>query len=376
VRLIDRYIGRQLFVTAIFAVLVLTILLVLGTIFKKLLDVLVNQNASLRSVIGIIVAVLPFSLTYSIPWGFLTSVLLVFGRMSSENELTALRTSGVSLNRMCAAVWVLALFFATICLWINLYIAPIAHAQIRNAALEILKSNPLALFGTDKVIEDFPGRKIFVGASNGGRLKNIHIFELDEKDGSLKNTTFAREGVLSVEDSADSKAGPGEEKEKDIILRLSKGRYEERNEDFPDRIDHWRYGITIGEGSIKISLRELYEAKKKSGGPQVMTIEELLKPEGAKPGERLVEINKRVSNALATLAFALLAVPLAISAQRKETSVGFAIALAIGLVYFLLFFIVDTFRNRPNLHPELLVWLPNFIFISIGGARFWSLSRR
>ena len=104
-----------------------------------------------------------------------------------------------------------------------------------------------------------------------------------------------------------------------------------------------------------------------------MALGELLATEKS---EKTIEINKRLSNALATLAFALLAVPLAITAQRKETSVGFAISLAIGLVYYLFFFLTDMARNRPHLHPELLVWVPNIVFFSIGAMRFAKLSRR
>jgi lipopolysaccharide export system permease protein len=89
-----------------------------------------------------------------------------------------------------------------------------------------------------------------------------------------------------------------------------------------------------------------------------------------------MELNKRYSNALATLAFALLAVPLAITAQRKETSVGFAISLAIGLSYYLFFFLADMARSRPKWHPELLVWVPNLIFLIIGAARFRRLAAR
>src|SRR5438477_10380656 len=81
VRLLDRYIGRQLLVTAIFAVAVLSVVLVLGNIFKKLLDLLVNQNAPASLIFSFIAYVLPFSLTFTIPWGFLTAVLLVFGRL-------------------------------------------------------------------------------------------------------------------------------------------------------------------------------------------------------------------------------------------------------------------------------------------------------
>lgn len=373
VRLLDRYIGRQLLVTALFAIVVLSVVLVLGNIFKKLLDLLVNQNAPTSLILSFIAYVLPFSLTFTIPWGFLTSVLLVFGRMSAENELTALRANGVSISRACVPVWGLAAVFTAICLWINMDVAPRAQQQMKNALFNIATSNPLAMFGTDKVIEDFPGHVIYVEKSSGDVLTNLLVYKIDEDTKALTSVMFAREGQLEL-GTGKVKNSKGEiEQEKQLILKLRDGRYEQRDDNHPDELSRLRNGIVVAEGSVSISLKALYEKKQKAGGVSSMALGELLATEKS---EKTIEINKRLSNALATLAFALLAVPLAITAQRKETSVGFAISLAIGLVYYLFFFLTDMARNRPHLHPELLVWVPNIVFFSIGAMRFAKLSRR
>jgi LPS export ABC transporter permease LptF len=373
VRLLDRYIGRQLLVTALFAIVVLSVVLVLGNIFKKLLDLLVNQNAPASLILSFIAYVLPFSLTFTIPWGFLTSVLLVFGRMSAENELTALRANGVSISRACVPVWGLAAVFTAICLWINMDVAPRAQQQMKNALFNIATSNPLAMFGTDKVIEDFPGHVIYVEKSSGDVLSNLLVYKIDEDTKALTSVMFAREGQLEL-GTGMVKNSKGEiEHEKQLILKLRDGRYEQRDDNHPDELSRLRNGIVVAEGSVSISLKALYEKKQKAGGVSSMALGELLATEKS---EKTIEINKRLSNALATLAFALLAVPLAITAQRKETSVGFAISLAIGLVYYLFFFLTDMARNRPHLHPELLVWVPNIVFFTIGAIRFAKLSRR
>ena len=358
--------------TAFFAVIVLSVVLVLGNVFKQLLNLLINQNAPPSLIFSFISYVLPFSLTFTIPWGFLTAVLLVFGRMSAENEFTAFRASGVSLPRASFPVWVFGVVLTAICLWINLDVAPRAHAEMKNAIVKIATSNPLALFGSDRVIEEFPERKIYVEESDGDKLRNIHIYQLD-KEGALKSITFAREGSLSLDDVKVDLPSGGTEIEKRIILRVFNARYEQRDEKHPDDISRFRPGITIQEGEFDISLRELYEKKQKTMGVGTMAMAELLETE--KP-EGKVELNKRLSNALATLAFALLGIPLAVTAQRKETSVGFAISLVIGLAYYLFFFLADMARSRPKWHPELLVWLPNVLFLLLGAVRFRRLARQ
>ena len=57
----------------------------------------------------------------------------------------------------------------------------------------------------------------------------------------------------------------------------------------------------------------------------------------------------------------LIGIPLAITAQRKETSVGIALSLVVAFSYFIIIVLTDNVKHKPNLHPEFLIWLPNFI---------------
>lgn len=88
------------------------------------------------------------------------------------------------------------------------------------------------------------------------------------------------------------------------------------------------------------------------------------------------EINKRFSFPLACIVFALVGVPLGITAHRRETSFGFGVSLVIGIFYFLFIIIADTLRTHAKLHPELLVWVPNVLFLVIGIWMFRRLSRQ
>lgn len=380
VRLLDRYIGRQLLVSAIFAITVLSVVLVLGNIFKKLLDLLINQNAPPGLILAFIAFVLPFSLTFTIPWGFQTAVLLVFGRLSAENELTAMRATGVSMQRMCVTVWLLAALLSGVCLWINLDVAPRAQQKMKDAIFRIATDNPLAMFGSDKVIEDFPGRKIFVEKSEGRKLRNLIVYQIDEMN-LVKNVMYAPEADIGMEDvpkkqpdgSAVLLPDGTPAVEKQIIVKLRNGQYEQRDDEHPFDLSLIRSGITLEDGSMAISLKDLYEKQRKTKGVGALPIGELLV--GNNP-QWLVELNKRISNALATITLALLAVPLGITAQRKETAVGFAISIVLGLIYYFLTFMVDMVRNKPEMHPALLVWVPNLLFFLAGLYRFSRLSRK
>jgi lipopolysaccharide export system permease protein len=88
------------------------------------------------------------------------------------------------------------------------------------------------------------------------------------------------------------------------------------------------------------------------------------------------EINKRFSFPFACMVFALVGVPLAVTAHRRETSFGFAASLVIGLFYFLFIILADTLRANAKVHPELLVWFPNVLFLGVGWWLFRRLSRQ
>src|SRR5438309_11079610 len=100
-KLIDRFVSRELIVNVLFAIAVLSLVLVVGNIFRKLLPLLVNHDVPMEYLITFIAYVLPFSLIFTIPWGLLTAILLVFGRLSADNELIALRSNGVSITIIC-----------------------------------------------------------------------------------------------------------------------------------------------------------------------------------------------------------------------------------------------------------------------------------
>src|ERR1044072_384998 len=230
-KIIDRYILRQLFVSLIFAIVVLSFVLVIGNIFRKLLPLLVNHDLPVEYVVGFVAYVLPFSLIFTIPWGLLTAVPLVFGRLSADNELTALRSNGVSIGRICLPLVGIALLCTVASLWLNVQVAPAAQEEMRATVFNLATRNPMALFGRDQAIDQFPGRKIYVGKKNGNKLENILVFELDRRAMPIR-VTYARSGLLEADLP-----------NKRILMHLYNARYQQRDENDPTDLHKIRDGI-------------------------------------------------------------------------------------------------------------------------------------
>ena len=367
-KLIDRFVSRELLVNVLFAIVVLSLVLVVGNIFRKLLPLLVNHDVPMEYLLTFIAYVLPFSLIFTIPWGLLTAILLVFGRLSADNELTALSSNGVSISRICVPLAGIAVVCTAICLWLNVQVAPAAQEKLRSTIFDLATRNPMALFGSDQVIDEFPGRKIYVGKKDGNKLENVTVFEIDRNAMPMR-VTYAKTGLLEADLP-----------NKRILMRLYNARYQQRDENNPADLRKMRDGINMAEGTLPISLDELYEKEKKRPSRSALSIEQLLeqlKSENTRErSASRTEINKRFSFPFSCLAFAIIGVPLGVTAHRRETSIGFAMGLIVAVSYFLFVIIGDTLRANPHVHPELLVWFPNVLFLVLGVQLFRRLARQ
>src|SRR5437879_12425226 len=177
----------------------------------------------------------------------------------------------------------------------------------------------MALIGSDKEIEQFLGSKIYVGKKEGNKLENITVFELNQNSLPVK-VTYARTGMLEA-DLAN----------KQILMHLYQARYQERDQNDPSNVRKIRDGINMVEGTLPISLEELYEKEKKRPYRSALSIEQLLdqlKSENKRErSASRTELNKRFSFPFACVAFAIIGVPLGVTAHRGDTSIGFSIAL-------------------------------------------------
>jgi len=363
--LIDRYVGKSVLVAAIYGVVVLSVVLVLGNIFKELLDLLINRDVPIRYVLLFMLYVLPFSLTFTVPWGFLTAVLLVFGRMSADNEMIALRACGVSLLRVCMPVLAVGTLLSLFTLWINTRVAPMAEQAMRNSIAEMARSNPSALFVPDEVVSQFREKKIFVGGKTGDSLSDITIIEQNTW-GAPSRIIYARRGDIHTDE------GSGQ-----LLLNLHDAKFEQRLEGDENNFAAIRHGVSVGEATVNIPLEDLVDEGLRDKPLRSYTFSELLDylPKVGDPKQAvavMTETSKRLSMSLACIAFALVAMPLGVTAQRKETSVGFGISLALAFGYFFFVVLAEMLRDDAGYFPYLLLWIPNVAFVAIG---LWLLLR-
>ena len=134
-RVLHRYLLRDLLITFLVTMLIITFVMSLGVLLKAIN--LIAQGVPLAAIGKIFFFNLPYLLTFTIPMSVLTAVLLTFNNLSMEGELTAMRASGLSIFQIIAPVLLFAMFMTGVCFWVNNEASPKGHFARRQALSDL-----------------------------------------------------------------------------------------------------------------------------------------------------------------------------------------------------------------------------------------------
>lgn len=351
-KILDRYITRQLLGVTTLGVMSLSALLLLGNLFKELRPLLVESGAPFSIVIEFIFRVIPFSLMFSIPWGFLTAVLLVYGRLASDNELTSMRMAGMSLWRLSAPAIVIGTLLSGLCYWINIDTAPRANQAISELLIKAATSNPKSLLREGQAITKFDNQEIYIDKQDAeGVIYGMHIYQkASDKSPDVSMHAERVTADFSPED-------------KTLNLNLTNTIISTQEK------DGIKQSMLVNEMPWRISMGQLPSRRIKANRFTNNEITEALNTPGyldaKQTREFATELPRRASFSMACLVFALIGVPLAINTRRKDTSTGFAMGILIASLYFVALSFADLSRHSGTVLPYILLWLPNIITIAI-----------
>src|SRR5688572_22630922 len=182
----------------VMTVVVFTFVLLLGNVLKEILAMLVNRQATLLLALQAIGLLIPFVLIFALPMGLLTATLLTFGRFSADQELTAVRASGVSLLALISPIFLVSIIMALVSAWINLQIAPQCRVAYKRLLVNVGISQAGLFLPEKTFIKDFPNRIVYIGEMDGPDLKDVLLYNLDEQ-GKVEYYIRAGAGKLSTE---------------------------------------------------------------------------------------------------------------------------------------------------------------------------------
>jgi lipopolysaccharide export system permease protein len=368
-KILSKYITRQAVITLFFTMGVFTFVLLLARILKQLSDMLVNQKVGLDIVGYFVLLVTPNILGFSLPMAMLATALLVFGRMSADNEITAMRSCGVSLGQVVAPVILLAAAMSVLCLYINADVAPWCKFKFKTMFVQIAAERPMALIQEGTYIKDFPGYVLYAGRKEGNLIYDVMLYTLDDSN-NVVSSLRATKGVIT--------AKPAENK---LLLDLYNVRGDTRDPKNPTNVHKISPDTTAARYPIEMDLSRALQQARASRQLSDLVFSELLdeirdlRKRGIYPAAGLVEAHQRVSGAVACLAFTLIGIPLGIKTSRRETSVGIALSLGLALCFYFVTVLANTLKSRPYLYPEAILWSPNLFFELLGLWLLWRVAR-
>ncbi len=335
---------------------IFTLILLMGRVLK-LTEMVVSKGAKLGEVGSLVLYILPSFLVVTIPMAFLLAVLLAFGRLSSDEEITVAKSSGISLIQMMPPVIVLSLITFVITLFLMVQALPWGNYSFKKKIYDIVQRKADTNIVPGRVVDSFEGMILYVTEKDikTGKFKGVLLS--DEKEGSKASTITAKSGeiISSPDDLA-------------ITLRLYDGTIHRKGSEALSykTVDFNVYDITLNMAAMD------QEGRKISKGDRELTLGELLKrkedleKKGISANSLMVELHKKFSIPFACIVFAFIGAPLGVQGRRSGKAHGFTISLALIVVYWIFLIGGEALGDQGKVSPFLGMWAPNIFFLSLG----------
>ena len=353
-KILNWYVTRGFLLAFFMAIGILTFGMT-GANLVKVLDY-VSQGISFVTFFEFTLYILPIILTFTVPWAVMVAVMLVFGRLSADSEITAMRACGVSILQIVSPILIITFFLMLFCLYLQVEVGPPLLGKSRTLMQTAAINQPLAIFEPGKQIE-FENTIIYIDDKEGeDGIKGVQIYTLSDPQTVAQDISAERGKLLVDKEGAAEQQQDGEA---GMPTRF-----------FTQQLEFsFNYGKQANERRISTKAKYMKLT-------DLMGKIRLTKQLERDTTELEVELNQRIAFALSPIAFLLLGLPLAIRTSRRETSVGLFLSVILAGVFFLSIILCESLSSFPHLYPQYLLWLPNIIFQILGAVMTYRISQR
>ncbi|HON59399.1 MAG TPA: LPS export ABC transporter permease LptF [Smithella sp.] len=364
-KIINRYIFQEIAFPFLIILGILTFVLLMGKILQ-IMDLVINKGVSPFSIVKIIFFLMPSFLLFTIPIALLISILIAMGRLSADNELTALKTSGISLLQILYPVALASLIAFGFTLLISYFVVPASNFATKRLLFDIVRQN--ATIGIKEKVFNSDFKDFLIYADKVPIDKNYleGVIVSDHRIIHEQNTILAKRAYLISDPESLT-----------VKLKLEDGSIHTVSSDLKNyrKVNFASYDIYLNLAGAFASYNE------SSKSSTEMTMTELLKKmkepgiDAAAVRELSIEVHKKFSIPLSCLFFGLIGLPLGIRSHRSVKSRGFAVGLVVVCVYYLLR-VGGEALVETGLMPALIgVWAPNIFFAVLGILLFYAANR-
>jgi len=342
---------------------VLTFVMSIGAVFR-ILNLLSQGLGSLPLYGKFFLYTIPYVMTFTIPVSAMVGGLLLFGRLSGDGEIAAMRSSGLSIWQITTPVLLAAIMLSLLCLWINMFLSPRCYDQQKQLLVEMGMKNPMDLL-QEKTYSKLGNLRVRIGTKMDG--KNVRDISVKELSGTrLLRVVTAHEGKIISNTSENTlrielfdcliEEMSGKNEKDHLILNSDYMDYELDLDKFVKPKSHRRKP----KGRPLMDLRHIIHNPNtvfKAATPEEGAIHR---------SKAQIEVNKRISLAMACFAFTLMAIPLGMKSNRRESSFGLFFCIIMAFGYYFMTIFANSMADKPGLMPDLLIWVPLIIAQVLG----------
>ncbi|MGB8474565.1 MAG: LPS export ABC transporter permease LptF [Candidatus Acidiferrum sp.] len=349
-RILDRYIVREVFRHALLGLAVFTFVFFVPQLVR-LMELFVRHSGSETQIFELFLCILPAVFTFTLPMAVLIGVLLGLGRMSADSEIIALTALGIGRRRILLPVGVLAAAGAVVTLCMTVWLGPMAVRKYRTLETQLAASQISFAVQPRVFDERFPKMVLYVNdvSASGTHWHGVFLAEAGGESGS--QITLAEDAIVIAEP-----------KEGKLELHLRGGTTHEFSRAVPDR-----YSVTeFGESDWPIEVSGLVPKGPRQISNAERSLRSLAGINNAGWREARVELHRRLAFPVACLVFALVAVPLGAQPRRGGRAAGSLIAVILIASYYLLTVVGAGLARQGALPPALGIWGANILLAILG----------
>ena len=406
-KIINRYIIKELTIPFASSLFILIFVLLSNFILKNM-DKFLGKGLSLGTVLKFLVYNSAWIISLAIPMSILIATLMAFGRLSSDNEITAFKASGISMNKLILPAMIFGLIVFSLITPFNLWILPEMNHNVRKISHEISRNRPDIEFN-EQLLNSFSDKIIYVGKRlSTHSFDNVVIFDKAQKD---HTTIMAEKGnfksfqdgiVINLQNGSIHEELANDEYRKtyfniykiaipfdQLEFNLSNNLIRQERElninalskkikSYKNNIKNTEIKITLNDNKIDSLNKLLSIYKNKNNLLMINMIKnqidnqisrkdknfKLIKNQKRQINKYSVEVHKKFSIPIACFIFILLGTPLGIMAKNSNMSVSIAISILFFIVYWSFLIAGEDFADRGRFNPALSMWAPN-IFLGM-----------
>jgi len=349
-RILDRYIVREVFRHAFLGLVVFTFVFFVPQLVR-LMSLFVRHSGSGSQILKLFLCIFPGVFTFTIPMAVLIGVLLGLGRMSADSEIIALTALGIGRRRILLPVGVLALAGVLATTVMTVWLGPVALRTFRSLEADLIASQISFQVQPRVFDERFPRLVLYVNdvSASGTQWHGVFLAEAGGENGS--RVTLAENAIVIAEP-----------KQGKLELHLQGGSTHEF-----DRADPDHYSVTaFGQSDWPIEVSGLVPAQPRQLSNPERPLRELAQDKTSGWREARVEMYRRFAFPVACLAFALIAVPLGAQPRRGGRAAGSLIAVLLSAAYYLLFIMGAGMARQGSVPPAIGMWIADAVLALAG----------